>query len=175
MIQLITQEVSIESRYLDSDIKDHILDKLKKTMEGKCTLNSGYIIEVKKVTSLGENKIGCANSLVIFEVTYEAGILKPEKGQYMSGKVCMVFQHGIFVDVCGKMKVLIPSASMDEYTYSSDENAFESTCNTIVQGVELEIEIVMTKYEKKQFSCIGKLLNRSDVELVPDTESDDSE
>jgi DNA-directed RNA polymerase subunit E'/Rpb7 len=169
MIQLITQEVSIESRYLDSDVKYHILDKLKKTMEGKCTFDSGYIIIVKKVTSLGENKIGCANSLVIFEVTYEAEILKPEKGQHMSGKVCMIFQHGIFVDVCGKMKVLIPLASMKEYTYSSDENSFESACNTIVNGVEVEIEIVMTKYEKKHFSCIGKLLH------VSDTESDDSE
>ena len=52
MIQNITQEVSIESRYLDSDIKDHILDKLKKTMEGKCTFSSGYIVEVKRVQEI---------------------------------------------------------------------------------------------------------------------------
>jgi DNA-directed RNA polymerase subunit E'/Rpb7 len=158
MIQLIKDKVSIDSMYLDSDIKDHILEKLKKNMEGKCTLNNGYIIEVTKLIDIGENSIGCANSFVIFQVTYEAEILKPEKGQYMSGKVCMVFQHGIFVDVCGKMKVLIPSASMDGYKYSSDENSFERYDNIIVNGLELEIEIVMTKYEKKHFSCIGKLL-----------------
>lgn len=175
MIQLITQEVSIESMYLDSDIKDHILDKLKKTMTGKCTLNDGYIIEVKRIVALGENRIGCANSLVIFEVTYEAEIIKPEKGQNMSGKVCMVFQHGIFVDVCGKMKVLVPAASMSTYTYSSDDNSFESPDNTIVHGVEIEIEIVMTKYEKKQFSCIGKLIQESELESMSDTESDDSD
>lgn len=171
MIQNITQEVSIESRYLDSDIKDHILDKLKKTMEGKCTFSSGYIVEVKRVVALGENRIGCANSLVIFEVTYEADILKPEKGQRMSGNVCMVFQHGIFVDVCGKMKVLVPAASMDSYTYLPNENSFKSPYNDdILLGVEIEIEIVMTKYEKKQFSCIGKLL----LDSMSESESDDS-
>lgn len=167
------QEVSIASRYLDSDIKDHIFDKLKKTMEGKCTFNSGYIIEVKRIVALGENRIGCANSLVIFEVTYEADILKPEKGHHMSGNVCMVFQHGIFVNVCGKMKVLVPAASMNAYTYSPDENSFKSPDNDILHGVEIKIEIVMTKYEKKQFSCIGKLLKDSMSEL--ESESDDSE
>ena len=159
MIQLITHKVSIEPMYLDSNIKDHILNKLKKTMTGKCTLNNGYIIEVKRIVNIGENRIGCAKSLIIFNVTYEAEILKPQKGQCIRGKVCMIFQNGIFVDVCGKMKVLIPIASMKEYTYSSIENSFKSSNNTIVTGVDINIEIVMTKYEKKQFSCIGKLLD----------------
>jgi DNA-directed RNA polymerase subunit E'/Rpb7 len=159
MIKITNDKVSIESKYLDSDIKDHILDKLKKCMEGNCTLDNGYIIAVNKIIDIGENKIGCANSFVIFDVTYEVEILKPEKGQFMSGKVCMVFQHGIFVDVCGKMKVLIPSSSMIGYKYSSDKNLFQKDDNKILCGIEIDIEIVMTKYEKKQFSCIGKLNN----------------
>jgi DNA-directed RNA polymerase subunit E'/Rpb7 len=157
MLQQIEQKVSIESKYLDSSIKDHILNKLKKTMEGKCTFENGYIIDVKKIIKLGDNKIGCANSLIIFNVTYEACVLKPVKGDILKGCVCMVFQHGIFVDVY-KMKVLIPTTSMLSYIYNKSKNIFESdNDSSIIQGIELTIEIVMIKYEKKQFSCIGKL------------------
>lgn len=154
MLQNIKQRVSIEAKYLDNNVENHVLEKLKKMMEGKCTLDNGYIISVKKVVDLGDNTIGCANSLVIFNVTYEAEILRPEKGQELSGTVCMVFHHGIFVDVSGKMKVLIPATSMLSHVYNQSTNSF----GPISKGVEVSIEIVMIKYEKKQFSCIGKLL-----------------
>jgi len=154
MIDNIKQKVSIEAKYLDSDVKNHILDKLKKMMEGKCTLDNGYIINVRRIIDLGDNTIGCANSLVIFNVTYEVDIIRPEIGQKLSGAVCMVFNHGIFVDVSGKMKVLIPATSMLSHVYNQTTNSFGS----ISKGVDVSIEIVMIKYEKKQFSCIGKLL-----------------
>ena len=65
----------------------------------------------------------------------------------------MIFHHGIFVDIKGKMKVLIPSASMSSYIYNPSDNSF----GPISKGINVSIEIVMIKYEKKQFSCIGKL------------------
>ena len=157
MLQTIDQRISIESMYLDSNIKEHILNKVKKTMEGKCTFDNGYIINVNKLLKIGDNTIGCANSLVIFNITYEAEVLKPEKGQILHGKVCMVFQHGIFVDVYGKMKVLVPATSMDQYEYQQPENIFTWGKKKIENGVDISVDIVDTKYEKKQFSCIGRL------------------
>ena len=154
MIQHINQKVSIASKYLDNNIEKHILDKLKKTMEGKCTLDNGYIINVNKIINLGENKIGRANSLVVFNLTYEAEILRPQKGDILFGTVCMIFHHGIFVNVKEKMKVLIPATSMSSYVYNQIDNSF----GPISKGIDISIEIVMIKYEKKQFSCIGKLL-----------------
>lgn len=158
MLQTITQKVSIKSMYLDSNIKIHLLDKIKKTMEGKCTFSDGYIIDVKRIVSIGDNTIGCANSLVIFNVTYEAEVLKPEDGYVLNGNVCMVFQHGIFVDIYGKLKVLVPATSMDGYIYHEDKNVFQKDDEIINTDIYVSIEIVKTKYEKKQFSCIGKLI-----------------
>jgi DNA-directed RNA polymerase subunit E'/Rpb7 len=123
---------------------------------------------VEKIIVLGDNIIGRANSFVIFDVTYEATILKPVKGNTMSGNVCMVFQHGIFVDISGKMKVLIPAASMIGYSYCSDDNTFQNNDDVIVQDVEIDIEIVLTKYERKQFSCIGKLCSVDVIESESD-------
>ena len=152
MLQHIKQKVSIEPKYLNSEINEHVLNKLKKNMEGKCTLDNGYIISVKSIIDLGSNTIG-SNTSVIFNLTYEAEILRPDKGHILSGNVCMVFHHGIFVNVCGKMKVLIPATSMN-YDYNQSNNSF----GPMTKGVDVTIEIVMIKYEKKNFSCIGKLL-----------------
>ena len=154
MLQHINQKVSIDSKYLDKNIEKHLLNKLKKIMEGKCTLDNGYIIDVKRIVNIGDNKIGRANSLVIFNLTYEAEILRPKKGDILYGTVCMIFHHGIFVDVNGKMKVLIPATSMPAYVYNQIDNSF----GPISKGDKLSIEIVMIKYEKKQFSCIGCLV-----------------
>ena len=171
MLTTITQNVSIEAMYLDSNIKNHILNKLKKNMEGKCTFEYGYIITVNKIIRIGDNTIGSANSLVIFNIVYEADVLKPETGHVLSGKVCMVFQHGIFVNVYEKMKVLVPATSMINYKYQQDQNNFTWLEQSIENGVEVTIDIVMTKYEKKQFSCIGKL-HESESKQVTDTDTD---
>lgn len=161
--QTITQKISIESNYLDSDIQTHIFNKLKKNMEGMCTFKDGYIISVKRIISIDSNTIARANSVVIFDVTYERDVLKPVKGQMLSGKVCMVFQHGIFVDIYGKMKILVPAKSMSGYDYKADENKFFNKDKVIELGLEICIDIVMTKYEKKEFSCIGKLNKNSNI------------
>jgi DNA-directed RNA polymerase subunit E'/Rpb7 len=157
MIQIIKQKVSIDAMYLDKDIEDHILLKLKKTMEGICTFDNGYIITVNKIINVGSNTIGSANSLIIFDITYEANTLRPEKGVVLSGKVCMVFKHGIFVDICGKMKVLVPSNFIEGYEYQQDSNSFTFLESIIKNDVEVSVDIVDMKYDKKQFSCIGKL------------------
>lgn len=157
MIQIIKQKVSIDAMYLDKDIEHNILLKLKKTMEGRCTFDNGYIITVNKIINVGSNTIGSANSLIIFDITYEANTLRPEKGVVLSGKVCMVFKHGIFVDICGKMKVLVPSNFIEGYEYQQDSNSFTFLESIIKNDVEVSVDIVDMKYDKKQFSCIGKL------------------
>ena len=158
MLIHIKQKVSIHSKYLDHNIKTHLLNKLKETFIGKCTFEYGYIIGINKIIKVGENSIAPANSLVIFDLIYEAEVLKPEIGQVLSGKVCMVFQHGIFVEIQDKMKVLIPVTSIPSYRF--EENRYvNDNDDEISLGNELLIVIVMIKYEKKAFNCIGKIQN----------------
>ena len=86
-------------------------------MTGICTVEYGYIIKIIRIVDIGDNTIGTANSLVIFNVTYEAEILKPEIGQILTGTVCMIFQHGIFVNIQDKMKILIPATAMSSFSF----------------------------------------------------------
>ena len=162
----IKQKIPVECKYLDNNIKQHILKILKTLMNGHCTFADGYIIDVIKIISLGENTISSANSLAVFNVTYEADTLIPSIGSILSGTVCMVLQNGdgIMVDVYNKIQVLIPSSNMKPYVYKLDSLSFKLNKGVkgryicISNGTDIDIEIVACKYEKKHYSCIGKIV-----------------
>lgn len=160
MITEITQRVSIDSKYLDSNISYHLLKKIKENMEGKCYLDYGYIIKVNDIINIGSNIISPATLLAVYNVTYEADVIKPVKGLVLSGEICMLFQQGIFVNILEKMKVLIPENNIEGYNFvdgifvSEDKDKDDLLLNT-----KVKIEITMVKYEKKYFSCIGKILS----------------
>ena len=75
----------------------------------------------------------------------------------------MVFLDGFMVDINGIIKVLIPVSTLKGFEYKANNSSFNSSFvkNTleIKEGVELKIEIVIIKYEKKQYSCIGQIKN----------------
>jgi hypothetical protein len=70
----------------------------------------------------------------------------------------MIFQHGIFVDVKNKLKVLVPIKSMKTYVFEDDFFINKKENSKISISSELSIRIIMIKYEKKEFSCIGELV-----------------
>ena len=160
MITEITQKVSIHSKYLDSNISHHLLKKIKENMEGKCYLDYGYIIKVKDIIEIGSNMIAPATLMAVYTVKYEADVIKPIKGLILSGEICMMFKQGIFVNILDKMKVLIPENNIEGYKFDDDIFVSEDKDkDDLVINTKVEIEITMVKYEKKSFSCIGKILS----------------
>lgn len=156
MIITIHQKVSIDPKYLDSNISYHILQRIRSIMEDTCSLNYGYIISVNKIIKLGSNIIAPANSLVVYDVTYEAETILPSPGLVLDGHVCMIFENGILVDICGKTQILVPLENMEGYKFNN--NSFEHTDkDEISLGCNVMIIITMVKYDKKEFKCIGKL------------------
>jgi DNA-directed RNA polymerase subunit E'/Rpb7 len=158
MLLIIKNKVSIEAKYLDKKIEEHLLNKIRTTVVGKCYLEYGYILNVTKIIDIGTNTISSVNSFVVFDVTYEADVLKPKIGDVFSGSVCMIFQHGIFVNVKNKLKVLVPAKSMKTYVFENDYFFNKKENSKITNSCELSISITMIKYEKKEFSCIGELV-----------------
>lgn len=161
MIIQIKQKVSIDCIYLDYNIKENLLKKLKKTVVGNCSLDYGYILDIIKIINMSNNKISSADSLCVFDVIYEAEILKPKIGNVFTGKVCMVFQNGFMVDIQNVIKVLIPVSSLKDFVYKEDNQSFILKNKLIIkEDIEVNIEIVMIKYEKKKYSCIGKIKDK---------------
>jgi DNA-directed RNA polymerase subunit E'/Rpb7 len=157
MIVKIKGKLSIEPKYLDKDLDIHLLNKLKKTIIGTCSYEYGYIININKIIKIFDNFIAPANSLIVFNIIYEAEVLKPKIGQYLKGTVCMVFQNGIFVNINDKMKVLVPSSFMKSYTFCKNYFINNENNSKISINDEVTVKITRIKYEKKEFGCIGEL------------------
>jgi DNA-directed RNA polymerase subunit E'/Rpb7 len=160
----IEKRLCIDSYLLNENIKEHILDKLKKEYVGKCDKEYGFIVKIYDKIEILDNIVSPSSHGVFFLLKFCASVYKPEVNKKYKGKVCLVFSNGIFVELFEKIKVLVPQDKMSDYKYNKLENKWKREENTqkntqeITIGSNVDVEIKMIKYEKQNFSCIGKLL-----------------
>jgi DNA-directed RNA polymerase subunit E'/Rpb7 len=89
MTVLIQRRVCLEPRFLDSNIRQHILDKVSEDVSEECTQKNGYILNVSRIVRI------ISSEGAIFIVELEAETFKPIGGAEVEGTVCMVYQDGI--------------------------------------------------------------------------------
>ena len=157
----ITRRICIQSRFLDHNIKIHLLRELSSTTNNECSKEHGYIISAKSIIRIVNHKIGRVNSDNVFTVEFKALTLNPKVGTEIIGTVCMIYKDGIFLNIMDKQKMLIPATSLN-----SDENDHgfdESTGNYLIHGKSVKIGdditaiITDSQYSKGFFSCLGAL------------------
>lgn len=158
--QEIDINVSLDCKYISSDIKTHIFNQVCIDLLETCSIEYGYILGVNKITKFKDNYISNATSLTIFTVTVEIITLKPYTGQITEGKVRLIFEQGVFIEILDKLKVLIPAAYLTGFKWNPSEETFikESNNCCINEKDVLKVEIVKIKYERKEYSCIGKII-----------------
>jgi len=158
MSVVIERRVSIDHEYLNKNISDAILQKIREITKDECTKEFGYILNVIKIVKIIDNYISPVNCENIFIVLFEVETLKPENGKIFSGEVCMIFNGGIFLNVKNKQKILIPSTALSKYTFDLANKCFKIGKDIIKEGTVLDIVVTGTKYSKKSFSCFGNLI-----------------
>ena len=158
MIKVIKTRLTLENRFLNKNIKTHILEQLKLSLVNTCSKENGYILDVLEVLQIIDNIIDNTNSVPIFNILCKIEYLKPEINSVYNGDVCMIFEHGIFTDIKNKFKVLIPIDSLEKFDYYSEENVFKNDKLTICMDSNINCKLTSIKYEKNQFICIGELV-----------------
>jgi DNA-directed RNA polymerase subunit E'/Rpb7 len=159
MIIVIQRRICLDPVYLDQNCLEHLLEKIRDTTANECTKEYGYILSVERLVEIIDNRISAANSDIIFTVKIEVRTLKPDVGTELTGIVCMVVRHGVFLSVENdKLKVLIPFKSMAGYNYNSEETCYDKEEKRIKQGDTLSVIIVGSKYSKQNYSCYGTLV-----------------
>tara|TARA_Y100000389_G_C17288480_1_gene426736 strand:- start:103 stop:594 length:492 start_codon:yes stop_codon:yes gene_type:complete len=153
---LIIRRICLPSRFIDSDIKMHLLNEISKKVEEECTKDYGHILSVEKITKIISHTISRSNCDNVFIVEFKAITLKPEIGMGVSGTVCMVYKDGIFINIFDKQKLLIPFSLMnDECKFDPINNMYFRKDKCIKVGDELEAKITAIQFNNKSFSCIG--------------------
>lgn len=154
------RKICLEPRLLDDKITDHLFNKIKTELLGHCDQKYGYIIKIYNNIEVLENIISSASPGVFFNIRFSAKVIKPEIGGEYEGKVCMLFNEGIFVELFERIKVLVPSDKMNGYKFIKTSGNFKKGNDTISKGDIVTIKITLFKYEKQNFSCIGSLKSK---------------
>jgi len=163
---LIERKICLESKYLDHQIKDHILEKLKRITRNECSNKHGYILDVTRLVKIVDNYIS-SNSDNVFLIQFEANTIKPVEGLNLKGEICMIFGNGVFVDVKKKLKILVPSSNLNDYKFVSGEESDFSKSYYIKKSNKLKLGDIITvcvtgvKHENQRFSCFGKLVEEN--------------
>ena len=154
----IEKRICLHSKYLDSNIKKHLLNKLKELSEGSCSKDHGYIINIKQIIDIIDHEIGRSNTDNIFNIKFEADVLKPEPNCELSGKVCMIYKDGIFINIMDKQKMLIPKNNLQDYTYDENQKIYYNDDKTIKVGDEITGIVTATRYINENYSCFGSIV-----------------
>lgn len=160
-MQIITIEkrICLHSKHLDQNFMDHLLCKISELTYGNCTKEYGYIINIIKINFIVSHEINRANSDNIFNVNFDAEILKPEKDLEIEGIVCMIYKDGIFINILNKQKMLIPKSNLSEYTFDSELKMYQhKNGETIKMNDNIKAVITAVSYSNQKYSCFGSII-----------------
>ena len=156
---VIERRICIDPQFLDSNILQHLFDKVVTSTYNECSKEYGYIINIKKIIGIKDNWISTANSDIVFTVVFEAITLKPEIDSQFIGEVCLVFPNGVLLDVQNKLKFLIPLSSLIGYELNREGMYYEKDDKKIEKGDKLLVKVAEIQYKNKVFMCFGSIVD----------------
>lgn len=143
----IIEKITIESKYIDSNIEKHLLENLKKIKEKTCTKKYGFINHVSKMKIL-DSEISMADSSNIFIIDYDAEIYKPMVGKkYTSSKTLYSQGTRILLDVEGMFQIIVINGVVEKDNYifencnckvNTKASSIEKLSNIKLQTVEFK-------------------------------------
>lgn len=159
---IIEKRICLESRFLDSNYEQHLLNKANQDTKNECSQKYGFIIRLIKIHKILDHEINRVNADNVFTVKFEAETLKPEPDKIFRGSVCMVYKDGIFINVLNKQKILIPAYVLtDNYSFNNEKNLYignNDPDDIIKEGTILDVKITASQYNNLNFSCFGTIV-----------------
>jgi len=143
-ITSVTEEIRMESKYLDAMIKDHILTKLKRAKEGSVSKEYGIIDRVANIDEIIDSRINPADASNCFTIKYSFSATKLRRGSILTGKIAGIYEEGFFV-VGDKYQILgtngryVPSTKSSEVSYVCDHCARIFSIGNVVDVTLTEI------------------------------------
>lgn len=149
----ITENIFVEARYLNSNLKKHLEKILRKKIENKCTKEHGYITKIGKILSF-ENQ----RNTQIMKVTFTAQISKPESGEIYSGDIQLLLREALVINIENNQKVLVSAEEIKNFTYDEERSCFYNDNSEIVTGDTVKVKINLVRYSDGKFTYCGTLV-----------------
>lgn len=155
-LKTIIQTIAIHPKFLDENIEKAIKDKIYSIYLHKCEETIGYVNEIIDDSILIlNNYISSAGTGIFFKVKFNVNSIKPKEGKEYEGKVCLIFDRGLLLEVFGSIKVFVPIDKTNGYKFVN--NFLVKDKKIIKKDDIIQVKILTIKFEKKSYRCIGNL------------------
>jgi len=155
---ILRREINIDPVYMDENLEKNLLRIIKENTRNDCAEKDGYIIDVHEPCKIISNNISSATSDFIVLLEFSATTLKPKIGELHEGRVCMIFESGILIEIQNRLKTLIPLK--EEWVLGFEKvTTEEGKCIELQDRVKVIITGVQYNIINRNFSSFGKLVN----------------
>lgn len=147
-------------------IDQQVLKKAKEYIVGTCCEVDGYITDIEDVEIL-EADISNSTGLLDIKVACNVQCMKPKKDDKYSGRICLIFDMGLLIDVAGVLKILVPINNDHIRVDGVNQKAtFDSRFNSVAvenrifeKGMISKVNITGVQYNptSKAYNCFGEL------------------
>ncbi|XP_021844524.2 DNA-directed RNA polymerase II subunit RPB7 [Spinacia oleracea] len=153
--------VEIESRHFGHRLRDNIISKLIKDVEGTCSERHGFVVAVTGIEDIGKGLIrDNGTAFVIFPVKFKCLVFRPFKGETVQAVVTMVNKMGFFAEV-GPVQIFVSNHLIpDDMEFQSADTPTYSTSDGLVKikkDTEVRLKIIGTRVDTKEIFCIGAM------------------
>lgn len=154
---LLSKEIELHPQYLNKDIKQHIINKIKEKNE--CTEEYGFIVDVKRIERITSLPISGVTKFPVFKVDFTAITLIPEVGKEFESTITRIFETGLFIE-CGVIKVFVPYTELKGYNYGDKSFKKGKKEIKVDQMIKVLIKNINYSEEENCFKCIATLAEK---------------
>ncbi|KAK6151683.1 hypothetical protein DH2020_014318 [Rehmannia glutinosa] len=87
---VLERNMQLHPRHFGRDLRDKLVAKLMKDVEGTCSGRHGFIVAITGIESVGKGLIRDGTGFVTFPVKYQCVVFRPFKGEILEAVVTMV-------------------------------------------------------------------------------------
>jgi DNA-directed RNA polymerase subunit E'/Rpb7 len=154
----IKRSVFISPSYIDSDIMKNVFHMLKQKYEKTCDEEDGMIISIDEILKV-ENMISKDCCYVIFDITFIATVIKPEKNTILQIKPSyLLSSKGIFSKIYDNIYIFVPESNIKDSWKYENESYVNKSGNVINKDTTIDIVINDIKFNSTKYNCVCSLV-----------------
>ena len=156
----IIKKISLHPKYLGSELKKYLFEKIKSVYYNKCSQRYGYILKIEPEIQILDNILYSTTTSIVFSVEIVIKHIKPIEGLIIEVKVLQVLNAGILAEMFDVMKIFIPKTNIDKLEFDKNKKSFSDDKVDIINGDKIEIKLIKIRYENSSYICIGNFIRK---------------
>ncbi|KAL0390642.1 UNVERIFIED_CONTAM: DNA-directed RNA polymerase II subunit RPB7 [Sesamum calycinum] len=163
---VLERNMQLHPRHFGRDLRDKLVAKLMKDVEGTCSGRHGFIVAITGIESVGKGLIRDGTGFVTFPVKYQCVVFRPFKGEILEAVVTMVNKMGFFAEA-GPVQIFVSNHLIpDDMEFQSGDIPNYTTSDgsvKIQKDSEVRLKIIGTRVDATEIAqtSLAQLLSRA--------------